>query len=254
MKLFTSAADRAALFAALLGAMMLFVPPVRAAPDEIRVVTDDLTDQGDISLELHAASVRAREGASTQHLGQGILELSYGVSEALEVSVQLPFSKEPGFRANGANFELQYVAPHDKQTGPYWGARVEIGNARAALEPKMSLSLEARPIFGYRTGSWHGTLNLSWRFALSGENHQSTFEPSAKLTRGLTAQTRFGVELYRQAAQRPDGASAGLPQRKLALLVVDTKLRGISLSVGAGRGVGAASDGPVVKLIAGMEI
>ena len=134
-------------------------------------------------------------------VGQGILELSYGVSEALEVSVQLPFSKEPGFRANGANFELQYVAPHDNQTGPYWGARVEIGNARAALEPKMSLSLEARPIFGYRTGSWHGTLNLSWRFALSGENHQSTFEPSAKLTRGLTAQTRFGVELYRQAAQ-----------------------------------------------------
>lgn len=229
-------------------------PPVLAAPDEIRVMTDELADAGEFSLELHAASVRARAGSATHHVGQGLAELAYGVSETVEVSVQLPVSKQPGWRANGANLEMQYIAPHDRQSGPYWGARVELGHARAPLEAGMTSSLEVRPIVGYRFGAWHAVLNTAFRGPFSGADGTVTFEPAVKLAREVAAKTHLGVEYYVQSAQRAEGDGAGLARRRLALLVLDTKVQGVDLSLGAGRGMGRAADGPVVKVIAGFEL
>lgn len=254
MKPCTHVVARSSLLPVLVSAMTLVAVPVSAAPDEIRVMTDDLTNRGDVSLEIHAASVRARTGATARHLGQGLAELSYGLSETWEASVQLPVSREPGWRSNGANLELQYVAPHDLETGPYWGARLEIGRARAPLEPQMTSSLELRPIFGYRGNRWHAALNAALRAPLSGGAHKTTFEPAAKLAREVAAQTQLGVEYYSQGAQRPEGADAVLARRKLALVVVDTRVRAVGLSFGLGRGIGAAADGPVVKFIAGLEL
>lgn len=254
LRLRTVSVASAALMGALVSAMMLFAASARAAPDEIRVITDDLSDQGDVSLELHAASVRARTNATTQHLGQGLTELSYGVSETLQVSVQLPVSREPGWRANGVNVELQYIAPHDHQNGQYWGARVELGRVRSPLELRMTPSLELRPVIGYRVGGWHTALNLAMRAPLTGPDRKTSFEPSAKLARDVAANTQLGIEYYSQAPQQSEGADSGLARRRLALLVVDTKVHGIALSFGVGRGVGSAADGPVVKLIAGFEL
>lgn len=253
MKLCTTAVQ-AALASLLLGTLTLSPAPACAAPDEIRVMTDSLADRGDIELELHAASVRARGGDATRHLGQGLAELSYGVSQTMEVSVQVPVSKEPGWRANGANLELQYIAPHDRQVGPYWGARVELGRARAPLEPQLTSSIEFRPIVGYRAGAWHAAFNAGFRAGLSGDNRRPTWEPAGKLARDVAAKTQLGVEYYVQAAQPPDGVDEGLARRKLALLVLDTRVHGVDLSAGVGRGMGTAADGPVVKFIAGFEL
>ena len=252
--LMLSAKFRLALIALLLAVSALTPLPVFAVPDEIRVMTDDLTDAGDFSLGLHAASVRARNGATTRHVEQGLIELSYGASETIELSVQLPVSKEPGWHANGANLELQYIAPHDRLAGLYWGARIELGRARAPLESEVTRSLEFRPIVGYRAGGWHAVLNTAWRAPLSGADHALSFEPSAKLARQVAPQTHLGVEYYVQSAQRANGADAGLARRKLALLVLDTRVHGIDLSFGVGRGLGPAADGPVVNIFAGFEL
>ncbi|MGZ5179537.1 MAG: hypothetical protein ACXWC6_06170 [Ramlibacter sp.] len=253
MNLYVSVA-RAALVPAVAGAMTLAAGPLRAAPDEMRVMSDDLTDPGDLSLELHVASVRARSGAATRHLVQGLAEIAYGVTPTLEVSMQLPASKAPGWRANGVNVELQYIAAHEAHAGLYWGARAELGRARAALEPDPASALEFRPIVGYRVGAWHGTLNGALRTPLSGADRRVTWEPAAKLAREVAARTRLGVEYYVQSAQRADGDGEGLGRRKLALLVLDTRRQGVNLSVRIGRGIGAAADGPVVNVIAGFEI
>lgn len=245
---------RAALLPAVAGAMALAAGPLRAAPDEMRVMSDDLTEPGNFGLELHAASVRARSGAATRHLGQGLVEIGYGIAPTLEFSVQLPVSREPGWRANGVNFELQYIAAHDAHSGPYWGARAELGHARAPLERDLASALEFRPIVGYRIGAWHGTFNGALRTPLSGADRRTTWEPAAKLARDVGAKTQLGVEYYVQSAQRADGDGGGLARRKLALLVLDTRRQEVHLSVGIGRGIGAGADGPVVNVVAGFEI
>lgn len=64
--------------AAAVASMLAFgAGPALAAPDEIRVMTDDMTDVGEFGLELQAASVRARSGPTTGHLGQGLAASSY---------------------------------------------------------------------------------------------------------------------------------------------------------------------------------
>lgn len=244
----------AALMAALVSAMTLSAGSVCAAPDEIRVIIDDLPNQGAVSLELQAASVQARRGETTQHLEQGLAEISYGVSETVGVSVQLPFSKEPGWRANGVNFELQYIAPHDHQNGLYLGARVELGRVRSPFDSRTTPSLELRPLVGYRVSGWHCALNLAMRTPLSGIERKVAYEPAAKVVRDVSPKTQLGVEYYSQAPQQSEGAEGGLARRRLALLVVDMKVHGVTLSFGVGRGVGPAADGPVVKLIAGFEL
>ena len=122
-----------ALMAVLLSMAMLYSESAYAAPDEIRVITDDIPDRGSMSWELHAASVRARRGDATQN-------------------------------------------------------------------------------------------------------------------------TQLAAEYYSQGSQQAKGADEGLAKRRLALLVVDTKIRGVALSFGVGRGIGTAADGHVVKLIAGFEM
>lgn len=233
---------------------MLVLMPATAAPDEIRVMTGDLTEPGDVSLELHAASIRTRGSSGTRHLGQGLAEISYGVSRTVELSVQLPVSKEPGWRENGVNFELQYVAPHDLDAGPYWGARVELGRTRAPFERDVRSTIEFRPIVGYNLGSWHAAFNAAVRAPFSGADRSLTWEPALKIARDVAARMRLGLEYYEQAAQRPGGNEDAVGRRRLALLVLDTKVRGVDLSVGAGRGVGSAADGPVLKFIAGFEL
>lgn len=244
----------AALMAALVSVMTLCAQSAYAAPDEIRVITDELPDRGGVSFELHAASVRARRGETTQHLGQGLAEISYGLSETVGISVQLPISNEPGWRANGVNFELQYIAPHDLQNGMYLGVRVELGRTRSPFESRTTPSLELRPIVGYRVGGWHTALNLAMRTPLSGVERKLAYEPAAKVARDVSPNTQFGVEYYSQAPQQAEGADGGLARRHLALLVVDTKIHGFALSFGFGRGIGPAADGSVVKLIAGFEL
>jgi len=202
---------RALLIALSLSAAALAQVPAVAAPDEIRVLTDDLTEVGDFSLELHMASVGARRGGATRHLGQGLSELSYEVSQTTEVSVQLPVSTEPGWHANGANLEVQYIAPHDEHAGFYWGTRAEFGDVRAPLEAERTRSVEFRPIVGYRAGPWHAVLNTAWRAPLSGSDRSVSFEPAAKLTRQVAPQTHVGVEYYVQSAQRTTAPRSRLP-------------------------------------------
>ena len=226
----------AALMATVVTAMMLSHESASAAPYEIRVITDDLTDRGDVSLELHAASVHARTGSTTQYLEQGLAELSYGISNTLGVSVQLPVLREPGWRANGVNFELQYIAHHDHHKGPYWGARVELERVRSPPEIRMTPALELRPVIGYRLKSWHTALNMAMRAPLAGPDRKTSFELSAKLARGIATNMQLGVEYYSQAQQPSDGAEKGLARRRLALLVIDTKVQGVVLSSGVGRG------------------
>lgn len=225
-----------------------------AAPDEIRVLSDDIAALGDANAEFHVASVRARASrvAGGDRFVQGLAELSYGVRPDLEVSVQFPVSHEPaGWRANGINLEAQYIAPHDRMRGWYWGARTEIGRSRSPLADDRATTLEFRPIIGWRQGSWHAGFNGSFVKPLTGSERHLRWEPSARIGRSVAPRTVVGLEYYVQAAEAAQGAPG---RRKLVLLAVDTKLNSVDLSFGFGRGTGPSGDGPVVKAIAGFDL
>jgi hypothetical protein len=226
----------------------------RAVPDDFRVLTDELTDHGETALEVQGSvgSAGSNLGASRQR--QGLVEISYGLTENLEVSLQFLGSQENGqLRGNGVNLESQYIGPHDADQGFYWGARTELGRGRSFGEVHSIFSLEARPIVGYRFGKWHAVLNAGLRKPLSGADRHISWEPSAKLKYRFLGHNFLGAEYYVQAGQHgvvgPDGF-----RRKLGLLVVDTRLGAMNLNLGLGRGMNVGGDGTVLKAVVGFDI
>lgn len=222
-----------------------------AAPEDLRVLTDEISEKGEFSAEAQGVTVRRRDliGTRRSSVIQGLTEISYGLSDWLEVSLQFPVSRDAVvWRSNGVNVELQFVAPHESASGFYWGGRAEVGSRRSVNEGEPVIAVEARPIFGYRIGNWHAVLNTGVRIPVSGNDRRATFEPSTKLVYQLSAKTAVGAEFYVDAGPLAHPLPRALRQ-ELALLVVDVNSGHFHLNLGLGRGTTAASDGTVFKFV-----
>src|SRR2546425_13271909 len=94
-----------------------------AAPNEIKIFTDELADYGEHTLETHVNKA-SRAGPRIQNRLtplQVMPEYSYGIWHDWEFSLQLPAAfGQSASRLEGCRTELQYVAPHDKDAGFYW--------------------------------------------------------------------------------------------------------------------------------------
>jgi hypothetical protein len=220
------------------------------APTDFRVLTDELTEKGEFALELQSsmARLRAKPGAATLRAQQGLAEFSYGLAPHWELSLQLPASRVSGTTyGNGANIELTYSAPHDAESGLYWGGRVESGRARPIGDPA-TWETEWRPILGYRRGDWHAVLNAGLTAALTGEERQVNFEPSAKLAYRAARSLSVGLEYYLAAGPlshpRPRGE-----RQELGLLVLDAKVGEFDVNFGVGKGLTSGSDKAALKLL-----
>jgi len=242
-------------------ALVLPLVPVLglAAPEDFRVFTDEISSRGEYGAEFQAAIARPRTRGpgSEGSRSQALAEFSYGLTGTVEVALQLPASRDGGgtgngWRSNGANFELQYAAPHESAKGAYWGLRAELGRGRAVGEAAIATAIELRPIVGYRIGDWHAVFNATVRAPISGHEREAKWEPSAKLAYGVAARTSVGVEYYVEAGESAGALDAR--RRALALLAVDTRIHGIGLNVGVGRGTGAGGDGSVLKAIVAFDM
>jgi hypothetical protein len=102
-----------------------------AAPNEIKVFTDELAGYGGHTLETHVNKT-SRAGPDADNRAtplQVMPEYSYGIWRNWEISFRLPFAVQQGqLRTNGYRGELQYVAPHDEEHGLYWGFNLELVN------------------------------------------------------------------------------------------------------------------------------
>src|SRR4029453_13249784 len=134
---------------------------VAAAPNEIKVFTDELARFREHTLEFHVNKASsAGPKADDQRTPLQIMpEYSYGLRRNWELSFQLPFAFDQGTsRVDGYRAELQYVAPHDEDEGFYWGFNAELArNERSGEEAFWSAELI--PILGYRAGRWHLVAN-----------------------------------------------------------------------------------------------
>jgi hypothetical protein len=202
-----------------------------AAPNEIKVFTDELARYREHTLETHVNK------ADTGPL-RVMPEYSYGLWRNWEFSLQLPLAFTSD-SANGEGYraELQYIAPHDGDDGFYWGINVEIARHSRRAEPELWM-LEVIPILGWRTGRWHVVANAGFERPLSGEERRATAAPAAKIAYRAFGRNDFGLEYYRENESS-----------RTLYLAWDGKLRGSDVNLGVGRGAGSASDRWVLKAI-----
>lgn len=207
-----------------------------AAPQEIKVFTDELARHGEHTLETHANKAR-------QEPLQVMPEYSYGVRPNWELSVQVPATLGERRRIDGYRAELQYVAPHSDEDGFYWGVNLEVARTVGAV-----WDVELIPIFGYRRDRWHFAANPAIGKAVSGASPATHLDPAAKVAYQAFARNAFGLEYYVEAGPLRHRL-AREEQSRVLYFVWDGKVGKSVLNLGIGRGTTDASDRWVVKAI-----
>lgn len=228
-----------AVLALLCGALAGATSAV-AAPEEIKVYTDDIAGVGEHALEWQTSVARApkrnvAQGTTVNTMG----EYAYGWRDDLELGVQLPLARRAGaWQATGLFAEAQYIAPHDADAGAYWGARAEAGYAAPVDEDK-AWHAQLVGIFGWRSGRWNLALNPGVDIPLSGEDREVRFEPAVGLGWQFDKRRALGLEYFIEAG--PLKKLLPRSQRsELLFVTADIKVDEVGLHVGIGK---AMTDG-----------
>lgn len=219
----------------------------QAAPDDFRVLSDDMPDAGETEAELQLAYMKPpRHEEHRSPVLQSLLEVSYGLTPLWEVSVQLPGLRRDGtWHLTAVNLETQFVSSRN-EPGFYWGARIELTRGAELGEP-LAWGSEWRPILGWRAGLWHIIANPGIDVPLSGPERQAHFVPYAKVARRVDEDTHLGVEYFANAGPLRHLWPANQRSEWL-LAVIDTELAGTEVHFGLGKGLTSGSDSWVMKM------
>ncbi len=230
--------------------VVLLPPGVYAAPNEIKIFTDELAKYGEHTLETHvnkASRAGPRAGNPIAPL-QVMPEYSYGIWRNWEFSLQLPVAQnQDRVRSEGYRVELQYVAPHEEAQGFYWGLNIELARTARLGEPQVG-NLEIIPILGLRVDRWHIVANPGIKRAVTGPERSTNFEPAAKIAYRVLGMNYFGCEYYWEAGP----LRHWLPrdrQSRVLYFAWDGKIGKSDINFGIGRGLSEASDRWVFKVI-----
>jgi len=201
-----------------------------AAPNEIKIFTDELANYGEHTLETHVNK------ASRTPL-QVMPEYSYGIWHNWEFSLQLPAAfGQDASRLEGYRTELQYVSPHDKDAGFYWGVNFELARIERPGDASF-WNIELIPILGYRTERWHFAANPGIGKAVSGASRATDLQPAGKVAYRAFEKNYFGIEYYAD------------DQSRVLYFAWDGKVGKSDINVGIGRGLTDSSDRWVLKMI-----
>lgn len=228
--------------------------PALAAPYELTVYSDDMAALGETEFETIFSLARPSHNTGlTGRVGQMLTEVSYGIAKNWAVGIDLPAvwadqrRKLQGFAA-----EVQYVAPHDKTSGWYWGLRSGIGRIASVYEDDTALSLELNPIIGYRGHHYRIVFNPSLEKPLSGKETATRFQPAAKLAMTASAKTEVGLEYYGDWGNAREPLPASM-RRETLYVVMDKQTPFGRLSLGLGQALRPAY-GSVDKWVAKVGV
>ncbi len=238
-------------------------PAARAAPEEIQVYLDDMTDPGKFGLDIHTNVVATGDGAveapgaqSSLHRLRVTPEFAYGLTPNLEAGLYLPLATLDGsgrFAADGAKVRLKFVAPKAKDQAWFWGANFEIGGVDRKLDPN-PWNAEFKGILGRRWGRWTLATNINVDFKVAGPaSAPATLELATLLTYDLNSTLSLGVESYNGLGEfRRLGRLAAAEHQSFVTL--DKRLGRWDVALGVGGGYGANPDGLIFKAIIGVPI
>jgi hypothetical protein len=232
---------------AIFAAMFSFA---EAAPNEIKVFTDELANDGERTLETHVnkASRPGSRDENRQNPFRLMPEYSYGIRRNWEFSLQLPaaFNNDRG-DLEGYRVELQYVAPHNEEVGFYWGINFELARI-ARLGESPFWNIEVIPILGYRADRWHFVANPGIERPVSGTSKSIAVQPAAKIAYRAFERNSFGLEYYVDAGPLRH-LSPRRDQSRVLYVAWDGKIGKSDVNIGVGRGLTDSSDRWVFKTI-----
>jgi hypothetical protein len=232
-----------------------------AAPEEIQVYLDDMTEPGHFGTDLHnnfvisGSSTPDYEGAiAPRHVYRFTPEFYYGVSNTVELGLYLLTTTSPGFvtRYEGEKVRIKYVAPHDEDHGSFWGANLEIGKTSIRVS-EAPWNAELKGIYGSRTERWLFAVNSNFDWSLSGRvKAPVSLEVDTKVAYKTDAGPQLGIESYNELGPlRALGHINNLSQTLYG--VIDTQLGQFDLNAGVGRGLTNVSDRWLFKFIVGIH-
>ena len=235
-----------------------------AAPEEIQVYMDEFAEKGKFGLDLHTNYVvTAEPGAVTRRMLRVTPELSYGISDNLEVGLYYLTSTAPlqGTGApvtDGGKIRFKYRPRAPSENNPwYFAVNFEFGELARRFNADGS-SAEVKFIGVYRTGPWAVGANLNLDRSLrrqpsQGATSELDFKATYRLKPEAQGGLQLGIENYRYLGPL---RNQGLPQSRTTstFLVTDFSAGKWDLNVGIGRSTGATPDKVVFKAIIGVPI
>ena len=243
------------------GFLSTFSSTCAAAPEEIQVYIDDITEPGRFGADIHNSYVAS--GSKTPdfpgaQLPDGVYRLTpefyYGLNKNIEMGLYLLSTFGPGDRASyeGEKLRIKYVADHDVMEGSFWGANFEFGriSRRFAEEP---WNAELKGIYGFRSGSWLFAVNPNLGWSFSGQtNSPVALRIDTKVAYKMGTDYSLGIETYNDLGTLNNLGHLA-QQSEMLYGVVDAEIKGLELNFGVGRGLTPASDRWVFKLIVGLH-
>jgi hypothetical protein len=232
-----------------------------AAPDEIQVYLDDMSEPGHFGVDVHNNYVLSGSrtpdypGAQSPY---GVYRLTpeiyYGLSHSYELGLYVLSSLNPQGQTNidGAKLRMKYIAPHDAEKGSFWGVNFELGRVDRRFSEN-PWTTELKGIYGYRGGSWLFAINPNLDWSFSGQaNSPVALRIDSKLAYQAGSNYAVGIEMYNDMG--PLHNLGHLSQESEMLYgVVDVEVKNWEVNFGVGRGLTTASDRWVLKLIVGTR-
>lgn len=169
-----------------------------AAPYELTVYSDEISATGEVEVESVMSLARPRAGTGLPgHVWQVLGEVNYGFAKGWELGLELPAVYATGrHKVEGLAVELQYIVPHDKTQGWFWGVRADLGRIASLYEDDTALSLELDPVIGFHGAGYRIVVNPSVERPLKGKETSTRFQPSAKLAVRASEHDEVGAEYF----------------------------------------------------------
>ena len=237
--------------------------PAHAAPEEIQVYLDDLVGAGNFGTDVHnnyvvsGSSTPDYPGAEpSAHVYRLTPEFYYGLSDTLELGLYTLTTTQPGRDPtfDGPKLRIKFIAPHDDQSGAFWGANLEIGDTSLRVSPE-PWGTELKGIYGYRWSRWLFAINTNFDWTSTRVfGGPASLDVDTKIAYKTDAGYQLGFESYNELG---DTSNLGhLNQNSETLYaVLDTDLTPkIDLNAGIGRGLTTASDRWIIKFIVGVHL
>ena len=235
----------------------------RAAPEEIQVYMDEMSDPGRFGLDVHtnyvATGYQTHDYAGEQQSLNRLRvtpEFAYGVTPNLELGAYLPLATlddQGRIGIYGIKLRVKYIAPKDPGQKWFWGANFEIGGVDHQLDQN-PYNAELKGIVGTRQGRWTMAFNANVDFKVSGPaSAPASLDLDAKLSYALTKTLSVGVETYNGAG--PFGRLGDFGHSdESSFATIDKNFGRWDVNFGIGSGYGSSRDRLILKAIIGVPI
>lgn len=231
-----------------------------AASEEIQVYLDDLRAPGQLGVDMHnnfAASGRtAPDYPGEQAPGKVYRltpEFAYGLTKTTELGFYLLSTRDPegNLHGDGIKARIKYIAPHDLESGPFWGVNIEVGRSSRRVS-ETPWNAEIKGILGLRAGRWTLAVNPNVDWSPSQGGGPVTGDVDFKANYAIDSKTQVGLESYNEFGPLRH-LSTSATNGRTVFAVVDKDFGKFDLNAGVGRGLSQAADKWVIKVIVGTN-